>query len=47
MEEKILKGNKNGMLVLILSLVVYIAAVFGAIWSGINGVWALRTKLHL
>lgn len=41
MEEKILKGNKNGMLVLILSLVVYIAAVFGAIWSGINGVWAL------
>lgn len=41
MEEKILNGSKSGMLVLILSIAAYIAAIFGAIWSGINGVWAL------
>lgn len=31
MEEKILKGKKNGMLVLLLSIVIYIAAIVGII----------------
>ena len=35
MEEKIITGHKNGMLVLLLELVLYIAAVvFGRVFSG-------------
>ncbi len=35
MEEKILKGKKNGMAVLIISILLYIAAIAGVILSGI------------
>lgn len=35
MEEKILKGKKNGMAVLIISVLLYIAAIAGVILSGI------------
>ena len=33
MEEKILKGNKTGMAVLLLTIVLYIAAVCGIVWG--------------
>ena len=36
MEEKILKGKKNGMAVLIISVLLYIAAIAGIILSGIS-----------
>ncbi len=35
MKEKVLKNKKNGMLVMLLALVLYIAAVFGCVWGGI------------
>ncbi len=34
MEEKIMKGKKNGMLVLLLSIIIYAAAIAGAIKGG-------------
>ena len=33
MEEKIITGHKNGMLVLLLTIVLYLAAVAGIIFS--------------
>ena len=33
MEEKTLNSKKNGMLVLVLSIVVYVAATIGTIWG--------------
>ena len=35
MEEKIYRGKKNGMLVLVLTVLLYAAAIFGVIMSGI------------
>ncbi len=37
MEEKILHGRKIGMLVLVLTILLYIAAVIGLIFSAVNG----------
>ncbi len=41
MQEKVLKGKKNGMLVLLLVIVLYIAAIGGVIGGGILGSPAL------
>ena len=35
MEEKIYHGKKNGMLVLVLTILLYLAAIAGVVWSGI------------
>ena len=37
MEEKILKGHKNGMLVLVLNVLILIAAIFAIVFGGITG----------
>ena len=36
MEEKVLKGKKNGMLVMIVTILLYIVAIIGTIVGGIN-----------
>ncbi len=36
MEEKILKGKKNGMSILLLTILLYAAAIGGVIWSAIS-----------
>ncbi len=41
MEEKVLNGKKNGMLVLVLSILLYVAAIIGVIFFISRGGWAL------
>lgn len=41
MEEKVLKGKKNGMLVLLLSFAIYVAAVAGVIFGAREGISVL------
>ena len=38
MEEKVLDGKKNGMAVLVLSILLYLAAILGVFLGGINGI---------
>ena len=45
MEEKILKGNKTGMAVLLLTIVLYIAAVCGIVWAAVALDGALFTVI--
>ncbi len=41
MEEKVLDGKKNGMAVLVLSILLYLGAILGVFLGGINGIPAL------
>ena len=45
MEEKILKGNKTGMAVLLLTIVLYIASVCGIVWAAVALDGALFTVI--
>ena len=39
MEEKVLKGKKNGMLILLAWLALTVAAVAGVIFNAVNAGW--------
>lgn len=41
MNEKVINGKKNGMLMLILIILVYIAAILGICWGAVNEVYAV------
>ena len=53
MKEIVFKNRKNGMMVLLLTVLLYLAALGGCIWSGVlmeqgvnTVVWLVISRLH-